>query len=174
MSLTWQALQNYEIHAENAQWAFLCCFLSQALLFHSLVLCISELTSFYQIPAPCGISQPAGHRHVVLTQPHPASPESHRTTPGSFAPHRLKGPGCIACYREDCENKPVKHGSDVGIYTGAAPQCLIPFNRGSKEVMWNGNSFFIYIFIPFSHFLYPNAHNCEITSPAGTFWLAGL
>ncbi|KAK9953640.1 hypothetical protein ABG768_017618, partial [Culter alburnus] len=75
------------------------------------------LTSFYQTPAPCGISQPAGHRHVVLTQPQPASPESHRTNPGSFSLYRLKGPGCMACYREDCENKPLKHGSDVGIYT---------------------------------------------------------
>ncbi len=84
-SLTWQALQNYTSHAENAQWASLCCFPPQTLLFHSLVLCISELTSFYQNPAPCGISQPAGHRHVVLTQPQPASPENRRTNPGSFA-----------------------------------------------------------------------------------------
>lgn len=123
---------------------------STLIVSHSQVLCISELTSFYQTPAPCGISQPAGHRHVVPTQPRPASPESRRTNPGSFPPRCLKGAGWIACYREDCENKPLKHGSDVGIYTGAAPLCLIPFNRGSKEVMWNGNCFFIYIFIPFS------------------------
>lgn len=74
-------------------------FLSQPLLFHSLVTCISELTSFYQTPAPCGISQPAGHRHVVLIQPKPASSESRRMNPGSFASYRLQGTSLLVTKR---------------------------------------------------------------------------
>ncbi len=35
-------------------------------------------------------------------------------------------------------------------------------------------AFLCLIFIPFSHFMYQNAHNCEITSLAGTARLARL
>lgn len=75
-----------------------------------------------------------------------------------------RGPGCKACYRQNSENKSQKHISDLGIYTGAAPHCLILFNRGSKKFISNGNGFFIFSAIWFQH---PNAQNCKMTSPAG-------
>lgn len=157
-----QVLQDYESHAENAQWALVCCFSSLN------PQCFIPLCYVYQRwPHSTRILQPPGRRHVVLRnpdqhQPHPQSPAAQ--TPGITFHIAYRGPGSKACYRQNSENKSQKHISDLGIYTGAAPQCLILFNRGSKKFISNGNGFFIFSAIWFQH---PNAQNCEMTSPAG-------
>lgn len=143
-----QVLQDYESHAENAQWAPVCCFSSlnpQSFIPRCYV--------YQRWPHSTGILQPPGRRHVVIRNPdqHRPRPQSHAAeTPGITFHIACRGPGCKACNRKNFENKSQKtHLWSLRIYTGAAPQCLIPFNRGSKKFMSNG--FFILLLFGFNN-----------------------
>lgn len=118
------------------------CTMSFPLLFSVSSLIVS-LPSHVYIRADLILPDSCSLRYLAACGPQTCGAD---TTPSSIPrvpPHKPRvvrsttpeGTRLLACYREDCENKPIKHGSDVGIYTGAAPQCLIPFNRGRKEVM---------------------------------------